>query len=110
MEEIAVARQTKASSDVGMGMAAGALLGAGAGLVISALTVPSLALVAQASVVGLIIGGVSGAVGKGLRADRNAIAKGTLRPSKIKELLSTKFFILWRNCRRACRDRLYVVG
>ena len=67
MEEIPVARQTKASSDVGMGMAAGALLGAGAGLVISALTVPSLALVAQASVVGLIIGGVSGAVGKAVR-------------------------------------------
>jgi len=67
MEEIPVARQTKVSSDVGMGMAAGALIGAGAGLVISALTVPSLALVAQASVVGLIIGGVSGAVGKAVR-------------------------------------------
>lgn len=67
MESMPVAHQPGASSSVGVGMAAGALLGAGAGLVITAVTVPSLVLVAQASVVGLIIGGVSGAVRKAVR-------------------------------------------
>jgi hypothetical protein len=67
MESMPVAHQPGGSSSVGVGMAAGALLGAGAGLVITAVTVPSLVLVAQASVVGLIIGGVSGAVRKAVR-------------------------------------------
>ncbi len=67
MESMPVAHQRSGSSSVGVGMAAGALLGAGAGLVITAVTVPSLVLVAQASVVGLIIGGVSGAVRKAVR-------------------------------------------
>ena len=67
MEAIPVAHQPKESSSVGAGMAAGALLGAGAGLVITAITVPSLVLVAQASVVGLILGGVGGAVRKSMR-------------------------------------------
>ncbi|MDP3492099.1 MAG: hypothetical protein Q8R82_03220 [Hyphomonadaceae bacterium] len=67
LEDMPVARQTKTSSGVGAGMAAGALLGAGTGLVISALTVPSLVLVAQASVAGLILGGVGMAVRKAVR-------------------------------------------
>lgn len=62
MEKIPVAHQPKTSTGVGAGMAAGALLGAGAGLVISAVTVPSILLVAQASLVGLILGGVGSAV------------------------------------------------
>lgn len=66
-ESMPVAHQSNGSSSIGVGMAAGALLGAGAGLVITAVTVPSLVLVAQASVVGLIIGGVSGAVRKAVR-------------------------------------------
>ena len=67
MEGMPIARQTKQGSDVGAGMATGALVGAGAGLVISAVTVPSIALVAQVAVVGLIIGGVVGAVTKAAR-------------------------------------------
>lgn len=67
MDEMPTARQTKESSGVGMGMAVGTLVGAGAGLVISAVTIPSLAIVAQASIAGLIIGGVSGAVRKAVR-------------------------------------------
>lgn len=67
MEDMPVARQSKQGADVGAGMAAGALVGAGAGLVISAVTVPSIALVAQVAVVGLVIGGVAGAVRKSTR-------------------------------------------
>lgn len=67
LEGMPVARQPKQGSDVGAGMATGALVGAGAGLVISAVTVPSIALVAQVAVVGLIIGGVVGAVRKSTR-------------------------------------------
>ena len=67
MEDPPVAHQPKGSFGVGTGMAAGALLGAGAGLVISAVTIPSIALVAQASVVGLILGGIGAAVRKTLR-------------------------------------------
>lgn len=67
LEGMPVARQSKQGSDVGAGMATGALVGAGAGLVISAVTVPSIALVAQVAVVGLIIGGVVGAVTKSVR-------------------------------------------
>lgn len=67
MEEIPVARQPKQGSDVGAGMATGALVGAGAGLVISAVTVPSIMLVAQVALVGLIVGGVAGAVRKSAR-------------------------------------------
>ncbi len=67
MEEMPVARQPKQGSDVGVGMATGALVGAGAGLVISAVTVPSIMLVAQVALVGLIVGGVSGAVRKSSR-------------------------------------------
>ncbi len=67
LEGMPVARQPKQGSDVGAGMATGALVGAGTGLVISAVTVPSIALVAQVAVVGLIIGGVVGAVRKSTR-------------------------------------------
>lgn len=67
MEEIPVAHQPKQGLDIGTGMATGALVGAGAGLVISAVTVPSLVLVAQVTVVGLIVGGVAGVVRKSTR-------------------------------------------
>jgi len=64
MEELPVAHQPKPSSDAVPGMAVGALVGAGAGLVISAVTIPSIVLVAQAAVVGLVIGGIGGAMRK----------------------------------------------
>lgn len=64
MEELPVAHQSKTSSDAVPGMAVGALAGAGAGLVISAITIPSIILVAQASVIGLVIGGIGGAMRK----------------------------------------------
>lgn len=48
--------------NIGMSLAIGALIGAGAGLVAIAITGPSLAIVAQTTVVGLIVGGVVGAV------------------------------------------------
>ena len=67
MEKVPVAHQPKQGSDVGVGMATGALVGAGAGLLISAVTVPSIMLVAQVAVVGLIVGGVTGAVRKSAR-------------------------------------------
>lgn len=67
MESMPVAHQPKEGMGVGTGMAGGALLGAGAGLVISAVTVPSLVIVAQATVAGLILGGVGAAVRKALR-------------------------------------------
>jgi hypothetical protein len=49
-------------SGIGPSLAVGALVGAGAGLVAMALTGPSIAIVAQTTVVGLIVGGVVGAV------------------------------------------------
>jgi len=67
MEDMPVARQPKQGSDVSKGMATGALVGASAGLVVSAVTVPSIMLVAQVAVVGLIVGGVIGAVRKSVR-------------------------------------------
>lgn len=55
--------QPKRGAPIGAGMAIGALLGAGAGLVAAAATATtSLALIAQTTVVGLIIGGVAGAL------------------------------------------------
>jgi hypothetical protein len=53
---------------VGAGMGLGAVVGAGAGLLISAVTVPSLAVIAQATLVGIIIGGVSAAVRNAVRS------------------------------------------
>ena len=55
---VAVRRSTTLPS----GLVIGALLGAGAGLVAVALTGPSLVFVAQTTVVGLILGGVTAAV------------------------------------------------
>lgn len=55
-----VAVQRRTSLPAGLGL--GALLGAGAGLVAVAVTGPSLVLVAQTTIVGLIIGGVAAAV------------------------------------------------
>jgi hypothetical protein len=49
------------------GLALGALLGAGAGLVIAAATGSSVAVVAQAAIVGLILGGVTAAVRSAVR-------------------------------------------
>jgi len=64
METTPVVTQPNRSNTrgVGTGMAVGALVGAGAGLVLIAITGPSIAVVAQATVVGLIIGGVAAAL------------------------------------------------
>jgi hypothetical protein len=67
METVPEAHQPKPGAGIGIGMAAGTLVGAGFGLVISAVTVPSLAIVAQASVVGLIVGGVAAVLRKSMR-------------------------------------------
>lgn len=65
-----VAIQPEAGRPVASGMAIGGLLGAGAGLVaLAATATASLALVAQTSVVGLIIGGVAGAL-RGPKRDK----------------------------------------
>lgn len=53
---------------VGTGMGLGAIVGAGAGLLITAVTAPSLAVIGQATVVGIIIGGVSAAVRNAVRS------------------------------------------
>ena len=53
---------------VGTGMGLGAIAGAGAGLLITAVTAPSLAVIAPATVVGVIIGGVTAAVRNAVRA------------------------------------------
>jgi hypothetical protein len=65
-----VARQPDRSPTrgVGSGMALGGLVGAGAGLLINTLIGASLAVVAQAAVVGVIIGGVGATL-------RNAVRK-----------------------------------
>jgi len=68
MEKAPVASQPEPRSNasntrgVGTGLALGALVGAGAGLLIATATGPSLAVIAQAAVVGLIIGGVAAAL------------------------------------------------
>ena len=70
MEDAPVARQPDRSTTrgVGVGMTLGGLVGAGAGLLINTFTVASLAVVAQAAVVGVIIGGVGATL-------RNAVRK-----------------------------------
>ena len=74
METVPQARQTahNGSLGVGLGMAAGAIVGAGAGVVISAVTASSLVVIAQASAVGLILGGVATAVRKSMRKQEQA--------------------------------------
>jgi hypothetical protein len=64
-EPHSAARNTKG---VGTGLAIGALIGAGAGLLITTATGPSLVVIAQAAVVGLIIGGVAVALRNVVRA------------------------------------------
>ncbi|HEV7691987.1 MAG TPA: hypothetical protein VGO52_14220 [Hyphomonadaceae bacterium] len=60
MDDAPVARQPDRSSTrgVGAGLALGGIVGAGAGLLINTVIGASLAVVAQAAVVGVIIGGV----------------------------------------------------
>ncbi|HEX5007135.1 MAG TPA: hypothetical protein VFV70_08485 [Hyphomonadaceae bacterium] len=53
---------------VGTAMILGGVIGAGAGLLIAAVSAPSLAVVAQATVAGLIIGGVAAAVRNAVRS------------------------------------------
>jgi len=63
MEPPADVIQPNRGAPIGAGMTIGALLGAGAGLVAAAATATaSLALIAQTTIVGLIIGGVTGAL------------------------------------------------
>lgn len=50
------------------GMAVGAVVGAGAGLLITTFAAPSIAIVAQAAVVGLIVGGAAAAIGNAIRS------------------------------------------
>lgn len=74
MEKAPVATQhdpklaTIDTKGVGVGMGLGAIVGAGAGLLITAVTAPSLVVIAQATVVGVIIGGVTAAVRNAVRA------------------------------------------
>ena len=49
-------------------MILGGVIGAGAGLLITAVTAPSLAVIAQATLVGVIIGGVAAAVRNAMRS------------------------------------------
>jgi len=63
MENVPVAIQGEDGRPVVAGMAIGGLIGAGAGLVATAgMTTVSLSLIVQTSVVGLIMGGVAGAL------------------------------------------------
>jgi hypothetical protein len=55
-------RSGKGGASIAGGLLIGAVLGAGAGLVAIAITGPSLVIVAQTTVVGLILGGVVGGV------------------------------------------------
>ena len=60
--------QPKRNAPVGSGMTIGALLGAGVGLVVAAATATaSVALIAQTTVAGLIVGGVTGALRRPVR-------------------------------------------
>jgi hypothetical protein len=63
-----LAIQPERGQPVGSGMTIGALLGAGAGLIVAAATATaSVALIAQTTVAGLIVGGVAGALRKPVR-------------------------------------------
>lgn len=66
-EQLPEAHQPKRTVDLVSGMTIGAFVGAGAGVVISAVTVPSIALVAQGAAAGLIVGGVYAALRKSMR-------------------------------------------
>ena len=60
--------ETMNAKGVGTGIGVGAIIGAGAGLLLSVVTVPSLALIAQATLVGVVVGGVTAAVRNAIRA------------------------------------------
>ena len=70
MEDAPTVRQPDRSPTrgVGAGMVLGGLIGAGAGLLINTFTVASLAVVAQAAVVGVIIGGVGATLRNAVRS------------------------------------------
>lgn len=63
-EPTVVVRQPQPARARGLltGIMLGGVVGAGAGLLITAMTVPSVAVVAQATIVGLILGGVGAAL------------------------------------------------
>ncbi len=73
MDEAPVAKQhgpklaTINTKGVGTGMGLGAIVGAGAGLLITAATTPSLAVIMQATVVSVIFGGVTAAIQDAVR-------------------------------------------
>lgn len=60
--------RTNNMTGVGTAMILGGVIGAGAGLLIAAVSTPSLAIVAQATVAGLLIGGVAAAVRNAVRS------------------------------------------
>lgn len=70
MEEAPIVTQPMRGNMTGMGtaMILGGVIGAGAGLLITAVTVPSLAVIAQATLAGVIIGGVAAAVRNAVRS------------------------------------------
>jgi hypothetical protein len=71
MEEAPVVTQpTRGGNMTGVGtaMILGGVIGAGAGLLITAVTAPSLAVIAQATLVGVIIGGAAAAVRNAMRS------------------------------------------
>jgi hypothetical protein len=74
MEKAPVATQpeprivTMDTRGVGTGMGVGALVGAGAGLLFTTVTAPSIVVIAQATVIGLIVGGVAAAVRNAVRS------------------------------------------
>ena len=70
MEEPPVISQPTRGNMTGVGtaMTLGGVIGAGAGLLITAVSAPSLAIVAQATLAGLIIGGVAAAVRNAVRS------------------------------------------
>lgn len=68
MEPLPVAFQRKGEAPVMSGMVLGSVLGAGVGLIATVATATaSLALIAQTTIAGLIIGGVAGAIKRPLR-------------------------------------------
>ncbi len=69
MDQPPVATQPSRHTGGGLltGMIVGGIIGAGAGLLIATMTVPSLATIAQAALVGVIVGGVGAALRNAMR-------------------------------------------
>jgi hypothetical protein len=67
------------TTGIGTGLFIGALIGAGAGLVIAAVTGPTIAVVAEAAVAGLIIGGVAVAIRNAVRREPEPAQKARVR-------------------------------